>query len=346
MEEAWKYFLQQTDTYKNKFGLAEKATAAQVLYLHGNKKSAELLIKSLRENALKQDENGMFWARNKKGIRTEERAITTHTRIMQAFNSIQPINEELDEMKVWLINQKRTQQWESAIATAEAVDAILNTGKNWLKSPNQVSISAGNTAISREQSVPGSGYIKRSLNPDEVKSGISIKITSENKSPSTGAIHWQYVQDMSQVETTGTGMKVSKLYMIERINGTQTTLIPVNTSDKQTTVQKGDKIISRIVVTTDRNYEFVALKELKAACLEPVNQLSGYKWDQGTGYYRNPKDASMCYYFQYLPKGTYVFEEAYHVSHSGFFTGGIVSMQCLYAPEFQATGKGEMIKVE
>jgi hypothetical protein len=90
----------------------------------------------------------------------------------------------------------------------------------------------------------------------------------------------------------------------------------------------------------------VALKELKAACLEPVNQLSGYKWDQGTGYYRNPKDASMCYYFQYLPKGTYVFEEAYHVSHSGFFTGGIVSMQCLYAPEFQATGKGEMIKVE
>ena len=114
----------------------------------------------------------------------------------------------------------------------------------------------------------------------------------------------------------------------------------------QTTLHKGDKVITRLVVTTDRNLEYVALKDLRAACFEPVNQLSGYQWKEGVGYYQTSKDASTQFFFSYLPKGTYVFEYELWVNNSGTFTSGITSLQCQYAPEFVSHSGGERIVVK
>ena len=110
-------------------------------------------------------------------------------------------------------------------------------------------------------------------------------------------------------------------------------------------VKIGDKIVSRMVVTTDRNLEFVALKDKRSAALEPVNQLSGSVWRENVVYYRTTKDASTQYFFSFLPKGTYVFEDEYYVNSSGDFSGGIADIQCLYAPEFIGTSEGERLVI-
>ena len=118
-------------------------------------------------------------------------------------------------------------------------------------------------------------------------------------------------------------------------------LLPI----EQTELNKGDKVITRLVITTDRNLEFVALKDLRAACFEPVNQLSGCEWKEGVCYYQTTKDASTQFFFTYLPKGTYVFEYELWANNSGEFTSGIATIQCQYAPEFISHTGGERIKI-
>jgi len=114
---------------------------------------------------------------------------------------------------------------------------------------------------------------------------------------------------------------------------------------EQTELKKGDKVITRLVITTDRNLEFVALKDLRAACFEPVNQLSGSLWKEGVCYYQTTKDASTQFFFSYLPKGTYVFEYELWVNSAGTYSSGIASLQCQYAPEFVSHTGGEKIVV-
>lgn len=344
--EAFDYYTQQTVKYKNTFSLYEKALAVKILYHNDNKAVAEALIRSFRENALIDEETGMYWAKNKSGYGWNERPVSVHTAIMEAFSLISNDKQEMDAMKTWLLKQKQTRQWESPVVTAEAVQALLTFGNDWVNKRNEVKISIGRYDISTNKSSPGSGYIKTQLSADDVSKGIKIKVDSENQSPSWGAVHWQYLQQMDKIAATGSGLSVRKQLMIEKIIDKKPTLMAINNAKDKIELQKGDKIVSRIIVSTDRNLEFVALKDLKAACMEPVNQISGCSWKQGLIYYRNPKDASVNYFFQFLPKGTYVFEDEYFIVNTGIYTGGSTSIQCLYAPEFIANGAGEKINIK
>ena len=136
-------------------------------------------------------------------------------------------------------------------------------------------------------------------------------------------------------------MNVSKKLFVEKVAKGKKTMLPI----EQTTLNKGDKVVTRLVLTTDRDLEFVVLKDLRAAAFEPVDQTSGYRWRDGAGYYYTIKDASTQYFFDYLPKGTYVFEYEVWVNNTGTFTSGITSVQCLYAPEFAGHAGGERITV-
>ena len=120
------------------------------------------------------------------------------------------------------------------------------------------------------------------------------------------------------------------------------TMLPI----EQTKLTKGDKVITRLVITTDRNLEFVALKDLRASCFEPVNQLSGCEWKEGVCYYQTTKDASTQFFFSYLPKGTYVFEYELWANATGEYTSGIASIECQYAPEFVSHTGGERIRIQ
>ncbi|MEA4937083.1 MAG: alpha-2-macroglobulin family protein [Paludibacter sp.] len=349
-KEAMAYYLKQTEQYHNKFGLYDKALAA--LILHYAKKTAVVnaILKSLKENALHSEAMGMYWAKNTSGYFWNERPVSVQVKLMEAFNLVPGNETALAQMKTWLLRQKQTQQWDSPVSSVNAIYALTGIGRNLLKDPQEYTITVGSKAIDTAKGIPGSGYIKQELTTEEVKNGITIRRVNQSSAPSPawGALYWQYYQQMDKVRSSGSALKAEKQLLVERIVDNRKTIFPINGQNinkAQQIVKKGDKIITRMVVTTDRNLEFVALKDNRAANLEPVNQLSGCNWKEQVIYYRTVKDASTQYFFNYLPKGTYVFEDEYYVNASGEFSGGTASIQCLYAPEFVGTSAGERLVV-
>ncbi|MCK9508357.1 MAG: hypothetical protein M0Q54_07950, partial [Pigmentiphaga sp.] len=254
---------------------------------------------------------------------------------------------ELASMKIWLLRQKQTQSWDSPMASLHAIQALIQSGVNLLDNPVSYTIKAGEKQFETDKAVTGLGYVKTDLTVADINKGINIHSTIKtgkkgDGSMAWGAVYWQYYQDMDQVESSGHALQVKKQFYIQQIVNNTETLVPLDAQK----VKTGDKIISRMVVTTDRNLEFVALKDKRSAALEPVNQLSGSIWEENVIYYRTTKDASTQYFFSFLPQGTYVFEDEYYVNSSGEFSGGTADIQCLYAPEFIGTSKGGRLTID
>ena len=338
------FYTDQSEKYWMDWTLYGKAMMAVVAHRNGKSIVANNIIKSIEENALQNDELGMYWAKNRPGWWWNERPIATQTAIMEAMAEIKPNQSMLDEMKIWLLKQKQTQIWDNPIATANAIYALLNYGNDWMTTEGETVINLGKETLMPESKEAGTGYFKMSVPTSKLKPEMG-NITVQTKGTATigwGAAYWQYFQDISQVKQAGKEIQVSKKLYVERTENTKKTMVPIT----QTELKKGDKLITRLVLTTDRDLEFVALKDLRAACLEPIEQNSGYQWRESVAYYYSIKDASTQYFFDYLPKGTYVFEHAAWINNTGSFTSGFTSVQCLYAPEFTAHTDGEKITVE
>jgi len=319
---------------------------------NGKTQLANNILKSLKENALKTDEFGMYWAKNTSGYFWNERPIAVQAAIIEAFTEISNNTADIDELKIWLLKQKQTQRWDSPMSTVNAIYALLNRGNNWLANEGSVQIKVGNALLQPTGTEAGTGYFKETIpvaniRPETGKITVStIGGATSSRTPNTssigwGAMYWQFYQDLDKVEGQSGALKVSKKLFVEKMASTGKNLLPI----EQTKLSKGDKVITRLVVSTDRNLEFVAMKDLRASCFEPVNQLSGCQWKEGVCYYQTTKDASTQFFFSYLPKGTYVFEYELWTNASGEYTSGITSIQCQYAPEFVSHTGGERITV-
>jgi uncharacterized protein YfaS (alpha-2-macroglobulin family) len=215
-----------------------------------------------------------------------------------------------------------------------------------------VQLKVGNRLLQPSDKEAGTSYFKETIPVADIRPEMgkvtvsSIGSATSSRTPNGasigwGAMYWQYYQDLDQVQGQSGSLKITKKLFVEKITASGKTLLPI----EQTQLKKGDKVITRLVITTDRNLEFVALKDLRASCFEPVNQLSGYEWKERVGYYQTTKDASTQFFFSYLPKGTYVFEYELWANNSGEFTSGIATIQCQYAPEFVSHTGGERIKI-
>ncbi|HEY4965500.1 MAG TPA: hypothetical protein VII28_03835, partial [Puia sp.] len=161
--------------------------------------------------------------------------------------------------------------------------------------------------------------------------------------PSWGSIYWQYFENLDKISSAQTQLSITKNLFIEKDAGKGPVLEAVTEQNK---LKPGDKLIMRIVLKTDRDLEYIHLKDMRAACLEPVNVLSGYQWQDGLGYYETTRDASTSFFFDRLPKGDYVFEYPVFVTTAGNYSNGISSLECMYAPEFAAHSEGIRIQVE
>ncbi len=253
-----------------------------------------------------------------------------------------------------MLRQKQTQNWGTTKATAEACYALLISapGKNAnvLQAENIVQISLGNTKIDTDNAEAGTGYIKQRIPAEKVTAqmgNINVTVTSTQKDASLtggwGAVYWQYFEDLDKITKATTPLSLDKKLFIEKNTDRGPVLTALNDGDK---ISVGDKVKVRIELRADRNMEYVHMKDMRAAALEPVNVLSGYKWQGGLGYYESTKDASTNFFFGWLPRGTYVFEYTLFATHAGNFSNGVTSIQCMYAPEFTSHSQGVRIEVE
>ena len=315
-----------------------------VLNRNGETKTAGSILKSLREHASRSQESGMYWANLKTSAFMFQSATCIHAFIMEAFSESGASAKEMDEMKLWLLKQKQVQHWESVPATVNAIYILLKTGSNWLDNKESVTIQWGNQTVDTRNSELGTGYIKETLVTEAITSDKArIEITKKDEGPAWGALYWQYYEETDKIRSSKTGLNVEKSLFIEKLSGTKKELIPVNA---QNPIKIGDKVIVRLTVRSDRDFEYVQLKDMRASAFEPLEQLSGIGWAQNAIYYQSMKDASMNYYFYSLPKGTYVFEYSLYTNRAGNYSNGISTIQCLYAPEFISHTGGERVNIE
>lgn len=326
------------------YGLYERSLIAIVLADNGQDGEVEAILKSFREHASLSDELGMYWANNQSHVFMSQSAVSVHTFIMDAFRTGGASNHEMDEMKRWLLKQKQTQLWESTHATADAIFALLSDGSDWFTTDAATSISVGGQEVKPEKSELGTGYFKESWSRDAITPQMGkVTVKHEGKAPAWGALYRQYFEEMDKIVKSDGSLDVEKLLFVEKTTSAGKELVRIT---EQNSLRVGDKVIVRLTIRTDRDLEFVHLKDMRAATFEPVEQLSGMAWQNGIPYYRTSKDASTGFYFNVLPRGTYVFEYAVYVTRPGDYSNGITSIQCMYAPEFISHTAGIRIIVK
>jgi hypothetical protein len=344
-KNAYDFYLAQTERHWAQTPtMYDRAVSAQVLHRNNKLQPASAIIKSLREHATRKPDFGMYWANDRAASSFGfHNPVCVHTFIMNAFYEIESTPREMDEMKLWLLRQKQTQQWESTPATVGAVQALLKTGSDRLSSSGTVDVRWGDRTLTTAQGDAGSGYIKQTADRKEITTAMSkVTITRLDETPAWGALYRQYFEDIDKITASSTGLKIEKMLFTEKITTSGRTLAPI---DGTNPLKTGDKVIVRLTVRADRDFEYVMLKDMRASCFEPVEQLSGTEWKQGVVYYRSPKDASMNYYFHNLPKGVYVFEYSLYATATGEYSAGIATLQSMYSPEFTAHTGGATVRV-
>ena len=324
--------------------LYSRALAALVLQREGDTGVAQAIIKSLREHSGNKQDFGMFWANNHTSAFMTQSATTVHTFIMEAFNEVGASEKEMDAMKLWLLKQKQTQMWESVPATVNSINILLKTGTDWLSSEGKVSVQLGNKQINTEQKEAGTGFFRQVFDASSITPDMSkIVVLKDDAGPAWGAVYWQYFEDLDKITAAKTELNVEKTLFVEQVTSTGRILVPITEKEP---IKVGDKVTVRLTVRTDRDMEFVALKDMRASCFEPVDQLSGVQWKQGLMYYQSPRDASMNFFFSAMPRGTYVFEYNLFATAPGNYSNGISTIQCMYAPEFISHTSGGRVIVK
>ena len=349
---AYNYYLDQAKKYWLQQNRYMQAMIALIAYRSGDTKTATAIIASLKQNAITNEEMGMYWKENRWGYYWYQAPIETQALLIEAFGEITKDNSAVNDMKLWLLKQKQTQHWGNTKATAEACYALLLQGSDWLRNQPKVSITLGQTTVSGSiNSEEGTGYFKTAIPATEVKpemGNIKVAVTGSAKqtSGSWGAVYWQYFEDLDKI-TPPAGetmpLQLKKNLFVQKNSDRGPVLEPVSNN---TFLKVGDKVVVRIELRADRDMEYVHMKDLRASGTEPVNVLSTYKWQGGLGYYESTKDASTNFFFSWLAKGTYVFEYLLFVTHQGNFSAGTASIQCMYAPEFIAHTEGIRISVK
>jgi uncharacterized protein YfaS (alpha-2-macroglobulin family) len=304
------------------------------------------IMKSLKERSVTNEEMGRFWRDTELSWWWYRAPIETQALMIEAFDEVAGDLTAVEDCRVWLLKQKQTQDWKTTKATADAVYALLLRGKDVLASEALVEVkldgfdvtpgtsrSAGKAGSVASGVEPGTGFYEYRFAPADIKPKLGdITVKKTDPGVAWGAVHWQYLEDMSKVTPyEGTPLKLKKSLYTKTNTARGQVLDPVKGP-----VAVGDELVVRIELRVDRDMEYVHLKDLRGSGTEPVNVISRYKYQDGLAYYESTRDVASHFFIDYLPKGVYVFEYSTRIQLRGQYQTGVAQIQCMYAPEFNS----------
>jgi hypothetical protein len=331
-------------------GRLTQGQLAIALARSGDKKTALSIIDSLKQRAVdadlkpgdeKESWQGMWWRDPHPGWWSWNYApIASQSIMIEAFDEVAGDKDAVEALKVWLLSQKRTSQWPGSRATADAVSALLGRGDDLLGSQALVTVDVGGERVEPAEVEAGTGFFEERFTRREIKPEMAaITVTKPDKGLAFGGIHWQYLDDISKVPAAGREeLAIEKQLFIKRMTKAGPELVPLAKAGAggEATVELGDELVVRLVVTSDRDYEFLELADHRPSITEPVDVLSGWRWADGAAWYVAIRDSRTQLFFERLPRGTHVFEYSLRAAHRGTASSGFAHIQSRYAPEFNA----------
>ncbi len=338
------YWLSQAKKNWVKLGVRQsQGHLAIALKRFNDLETAQGIMASLKERATQDEELGMYWKDTELSWWWYRAPIETQALMIEAFDEVSHDAQTVEECKVWLLKQKQTQDWKTTKATADAVYALLLRGSNLLASDELVEISLGKQTLEPDKVEAGTGFYEARFAGGEIKPNLGeITVTKRDEGVAWGSVHWQYLEDIGKVSGyKGTPLKLTKQLYVKTHTKKGPTLERVAGP-----IQVGDELVVRVVLQSDRDMEYIHLKDYRGSGTEPVNVLSRYRYQDGLGYYESTRDTATHFFIDYLPKGTYVFEYSVRVQLKGNYQTGFASIECMYAPEFNGHSESLPLNVK
>lgn len=330
--------LRKIDEDWKRFSIYDKATVALLFAAtRGYERKAGIILESLNQLASKSQEKGWWFDNLSSGFDGMPKLLTT-SRALEAYAAVSPASAAVDGLRQWLVLQKETEDWGANPYAAEVVDAILSSGGEWLSDESAPVVTVGGERLDFSGNEILTGAVSVSLDAEDVSSK-ELVVRKTSPSPVWGGVVSQYVAPITEVKSEATpNLKIEKsVYVV--------TDTPSGESVTKGPVKVGDKVRVTLTLTCDKDMNYVALTDERAACLEPAAQISGYEFIDGLGMYREVRDTQTGFFIDFLPKGVNVITYDCYADRSGTYTLGIVEVQSQYSPLQTAHSSGREITV-
>ncbi|MCP4263273.1 MAG: hypothetical protein GY774_38055 [Planctomycetes bacterium] len=332
-QDALNYWLDQARQYWLGLWRQSQAHLAIALKRFGDQQVTDEIMQSIREHSVTDEELGMYWRDLERSWWWHRAPIETQAMMIEAFDEVSGDAQAVEDCRVWLLKQKQTQNWKTTKATADAIYGLLLRGVDFLASDALVEVALGGQWIQPEYVEAGTGFYEERFIRQEIEPAMGqITVRKIDEGVSWGSVHWQYLEDMSKITPyEGTPLQLNKALYAKRTTDQGQVLFPV-----QGPLAVGDELVVRIELRVDRDMEYVHMKDQRGSGTEPVDVLSGYRFQDGLAYYQSTRDTATHFFMDYLSTGVYVFEYSTRIQHKGQYQTGIASIQCMYAPEFNS----------
>ncbi|MQM90962.1 alpha-2-macroglobulin family protein [Segatella copri] len=335
LEQDKAYLLEKMSKMTGDFSIYGKARAAVVLARNSKQNAAYRekageYLQSVNEYAVYREEMGRYYDTRKALYSWRNYKIPTQVSVIEAMQMLKPNDKQtIEELQRWLLMSKRTQVWDTPVNTVDAVYAFMKGNEsNWNRKAENAVLKLDGKLLPMPQDSTTLGYVKTE------KTGKASKLSIDKKSDYTswGAVYAEFKQPISEIGSMESGIKIRRV------------IVPAESEGKGKAQAKvGEKVKVTLIITADRDYDFVQITDKRAACLEPVNQLSGYQW--GMGCYVSPRDHATNFYFDRLSKGKHIVEMEYYVDRKGDYQSGTCTAECTYSPEFGGRTEAYEMKV-
>lgn len=329
------YLLDKMSKMTGDFSIYGKARAAVVLARNSQQNAAYRekageYLQSVNEYAVYREEMGRYYDTRKALYSWRNYKIPTQVSVIEAMQMLKPNDKQtIEELQRWLLMSKRTQVWDTPVNTVDAVYAFMKGNEsNWSRKAENAVLKLDGKLLPMPQDSTTLGYVKTE------RPGKASKLSIDKKSDYTswGAVYAEFKQPISEIGSMESGIKVRRV------------IVPAESEGKGKAQAKvGEKVKVTLLITADRDYDFVQITDKRAACLEPVNQKSGYQW--GIGCYVSPRDHATNFYFDRLSKGMHIVEMEYYVDRKGDYQSGTCTAECTYSPEFGGRTETYELKV-